>query len=186
MAAYNGMGEIPLRNELERRGLLVDGTVNQLRQRLVADDALGVFHGYLGSMSETDLEDACRRRSIPIPILIKDHEGDHRQKLFKSLKRYNKRKGGVQANRELCAGWLNTGLPTPEDRLGPPTGQPPLGTPGSGLVFPPYIDYLEAHREKNGTIDDALTFRCWRICVNPGIPLRRLWRILYLFWDDTS
>ena len=154
MAAYNGMDQIALRDELERRGLLVDGTVNQLRQRLVRDDALGIFHGYLGSMSETDMEDACRRRSIP----IKGRGQDRRRRILKNLRRYNERKGGVQAVSEMSGGWLNTELSTPQDRLGPPTGEPPVGTPGSGLVFPPYIDYLEAYRQSHGTTENAFTF----------------------------
>ena len=154
MAAYNGMGQIALRDELERRGLLVDGTVNQLRQRLVRDDTLGIFHGYLGSMSETDIEAASRRRSIP----IKGRRQDRCRRLFKNLERYNERKGGVQAVSKMSGGWLNTELSTPQDRLGPPTGKPPLGTPGSGLVFPPYIDYLESYRQSHSTTEDAFTF----------------------------
>ena len=173
MAAYNGMSQIPLRNELTRRGLVVRGTVNELRQRLVRDDALGVFDGYLGSMSETDMEDACRRCSIPID----GRRQDRRQRLFEKLKRYNERKGGVQATSEVSGGWLNSGLPTPEDRLRAKGGEPILGTPGSGIVFQPYTNYIQAYRQEHGTTEDAFTFRYWRICQNPGVALHRLWPI---------
>ena len=173
MAAYNGMGQIPLRDELKRRGLLVRGRVNQLRQRLARDDTLGIFDGYLGSMSETDMEDACQRRFIPIDGR---HE-DRRERLFKKLKRYNERKGGVQANSEVAGGWLNSGLPTPADRLGAQSEEPILGTPNSGITFQPYIDYIEAYKQQNGTTEAALTFRYWRICQHPGVALHRLWPI---------
>ena len=170
MAAYNSMNRGQLRTALSIRGLIVTGDANQLRARLAADDAFGAIECFFGTMSDSDLEDMCRTRYIS----IRGHRPElRRQEMFEKLLHYNHRKGGGQTT----GGWLNSGLPTPEDRLTAQSREPILGTPGSGIVFQTYINYIQAYRQAHGTIENALTFRYWRICQNPGVALHRLWPI---------
>ena len=57
----------------------VDGSENQLRTRLVADDAFGAIDCFFGSMSDSDIDDLCRTRCIDRrPELL-------RQELFEKL-----------------------------------------------------------------------------------------------------
>ena len=74
--------------------------------------------------------------------------------VFEKVAYYNHCKGGVHTP----GGWCNCGLPTPGDRLGAQSQEPILGTPGSGIVFAPYVNYLRAYRQQHGTIENAFTF----------------------------
>ena len=170
MAAYNSMNRGQLRNALSIRGLIVYGDTNELRTRLAVDDAFGAIDCFFGTVSDSDMEDMCRTRCISIrgrrPELL-------RQEMFEKLQHFNHRKGGGQTK----GGWLNSGLPTREDRLGSQPQVPILGLPGSSIVFQPYANYIQAYRQEHGTTENAFTFRYWRICQNPGIALHRLWPI---------
>lgn len=149
---------------------MVSGDTNQLRTRLRADDAFGAIDCFFGTMSYEDLKDMCSIHCIP----IKSRGDKKRQKeMYEKLQFYNLRKGGGQET----GGWLNSGLPTPEDWLGADSQVPILGTPGSGIVFQLYTHYIDAYRQQHGTTKDAFTFRYWRILQNPGIALNRLWPI---------
>ena len=170
MAAYNGMSQKQLRNELKGRGLMVRGTVSELRTRLAADDAFGPIDCFFGTVSDGDMTDMCTTRFIPI---ITQDAKKVRVEIFKKIVRYNVRKGGPHTP----GGWCNSGLPTPGDRLGAQVQEPILGTPGSGIVFAPYVNYLRAYRQDHGTLENAFTFRYWRICQNQGVALHRLWPI---------
>ena len=137
MAAYNSMNRGQLRTALSIRGLIVNGDANQLRARLAADDAFGAIDCFFGTMSDSALEDMCRTRCISIrgrrPELL-------RQEVFEKLQLYSHRKGGGQTT----GVWLNSGLPTPEDRLRAQSEEPILGTPSSGIVFQPYTNYISS------------------------------------------
>ena len=56
----------------------------------------------------------------------------------------------------------NAGLPTPEDRLGPPTGATILGTLGSRLYHVSYHKYIQDYQLREGTTEHALTLQYWR------------------------
>lgn len=168
-AAYDAMGQGELRSELTNRGLIVYGKVSELRERLRADDARGIFNDFLGNMGKIDLENAYKSLNIP-------SAGRH-EELINKIEKYNLRKSGGQRVAEEAGESLNTGLPTPEDWLGPQTGESILGTPASGIYHRPYTRYLEHYERVNGTTENAFTLRYWRILQNPDVPIRELWPI---------
>ena len=61
--------------------------------------------------------------------------------------------------------------------MGSQSQVPIQGTPGSGMIFQPYTNYIQAYRQEHSTTENAFTLRYWRICQNPGIALHRLWPI---------
>ena len=138
-----------MREEAAHRGLIVYGTSADLEDRLRKDSKRGVFQGNLHSMSENDLREVCRSRSIP--------SKGNREKLVENIEKYNEYK------RRHGDGWaINIGLPTPDDRLGPPTGTAILGTRSSRLYLGSYDKYIQEYQLQNGTTENALTLQYWR------------------------
>ena len=94
------------------------------------------IRGNLPTFSDQQLREACRRRGI-------SSRGD-RQELDDRIISYNQRKQSEQSSHE-DPGWLNTGLPTPDDRLGPPTDNRVLGTRDSDVYHGQYSQYLTGY-----------------------------------------
>ena len=164
------MGQVEMRAELARRGLVNYGNNHELRTRLEKDEEKGIFKGDFQTMSIQYLRDGCQLLSIP-------RTGD-RQSLINNTRRYNAYKRRKIANLEP-EGEINAGLPHPEDRLGAPTGVPILGTQGSSVYCKPYAKYLAEYERTNGSTKDALTFRFWRTLRYPNASADELWPCRY-------
>ena len=164
------MGQLQMRIELARRGLVTHGNNQELRTRLENDETRGVFKENFRTMSDEYLRDGCRLLAIP-------SRGD-RQSLINNIRRYNVYKRQKIANME-DEGDMNAGLPQPEDRLGAPTRIAILGTQGSDIHCKPYAEYLTKYQHANGTTQDALTFRYWRTLRYPNASPDELWPCRY-------
>lgn len=147
MAAYDNMSRVELRSELTHRGLIVHGMINDLRERLRADDARDILNGCFENMGKKDLMDLCKSLHI--------HSAGEREVLIDRIKQFNLRKSGEQRGEEEIGWGLNTDMPTPEDRLGPQSEESILGTPASGLYHGPYTRYLKHYKRTNGTTENA-------------------------------
>lgn len=161
------MNQVAIRAELARRGLIVNGTFDVLKARLERDDTRGEFKGNLATMEEEYLRDGCKILSI--------NSRGTKDELIERIKTYNAYKR--EQRDEEKAGWLNAGLPTPDDRLGKPTQRKILGTQGSWVFSKSYARYLEEFEREKGTTENALTLRYWRSFKNPDIPPEKLWPI---------
>lgn len=164
------MGQIEMRAELARRGLVTYGNNDDLRTRLQDDEARGMFKEEFQTMSDQYLRDGCMLLSIP--------SRGSRQNLINNIRTYNAYKRQKIANME-DEGIINAGLPQPEDRLGAPTGVAILGTRGSEIYCKPYAKYLADYQLANGTTKDALTFRYWRTLRYPDASPEELWPCRY-------
>ena len=161
MATSSNLGQIEARDELRRRGLTVGGAINELRLRMIEDDAFGEIRGNLSTFSDRQLREVCRRRGL-------SSRGD-RQELDDRIISYNQRKQSQQSSHE-DPGWLNTGLPTPDDRLGPPTDNRVLGTRDSDVYYWPYSLYLRGYQIDNSTTEGAWTLQYWLLLHNRVLP----------------
>lgn len=88
MAHYDNMSRVELRNELTHRGLIVHGMVDDLRERLRADDARGILNGSFKNMGKKDLIDLCKSLYV--------HSLGEREILIDRIKQFNLRKSGGQ------------------------------------------------------------------------------------------
>ena len=159
---------VEMRAELRRRGLVLHGRSKELKERLEKDDTRGIFEGNLASMSDTYLREGCRLLSIP--------STRKRQELIEDIRKYNEYKRQRRDNPPPK--WsLNTGLPTPDDRLGKPTGEKILGTQGSPLYLKSYSRYLQEYKKNHKTTENALTLRYWRTNPQPRLSSAELWPI---------
>ncbi|CAF9923821.1 hypothetical protein IMSHALPRED_006026 [Imshaugia aleurites] len=170
MATIATMGQVDMRSDLERRGLVVYGNNQDLRTRLERDETRGVFKGDFDTMSCVYLRESCQLLSIP-------STGD-RQSLIDNLKKYNVYKRQKMDDME-DEGEINAGLPQPEDRLGAPTAVRILGTRGSEIHCRPYAEYLAGYQRAKGTTQDAWTFRYWRTLRYPDASPDELWPCRY-------
>ena len=161
MATSSNLGQIEARNELRRRGLIVRGELKELRLRLLEDDAFGEIEGNLANSSDQQLRAACKRRGIS--------SRGKREELIETIIFYNRRKRSDQSENE-DEGPLNIGLPKPDDRLGPPTGDKVLGTPESDVHHGPYHLYLENYENKNNTKEGAWSLQYWLLLHNRDLP----------------
>ena len=161
MATSSNLGQIEARNELRRRGLIVRGGLNELRLRLLEDDAFGEIQGNLANFSDEQLQESCKRRGIS--------SRGKRQELIGTIESYNRRKRSDQSEKE-DEGPLNIGLPKPDDRLGPPTADKALGTQGSDIHHGPYGLYLRDYENNNSTTEGAWTLQYWLLLHNRDLP----------------
>ena len=71
---------------------------------------------------------------------------------------------------EVDPGDINSGLPSPDNRLGKPAKyEKVLGTPGSGFHLKSYCLYLCEFEEKYKTTENAWTLRFFGIFMNPEV-----------------
>ena len=98
MAAYDNMSQVELRSELTSRGLIVRGIINNLRERLPADDTRGIFDGCFENMVKKDLVNLYKSLHI--------HSAGERRVLISRIKEYNLRKSGGQRGGEEKGGVL--------------------------------------------------------------------------------
>lgn len=145
------MNQVEMRAELKRRGLVNYGSSTDLKARIQNDDARGVFKGNLANMSEQYLREGCKILCIP--------STGSRPKLIEKIRAYNRYK---RAKRDDEERGLNAGLPTPDDRLGKPTGETILGRPESRLYMHSYSEYLRHYELQHHTTENALNLCYWR------------------------
>ncbi|CAD6581632.1 MAG: hypothetical protein ASARMPRED_000662 [Alectoria sarmentosa] len=145
------MNQVEMRAELKRRGLVNNGNNTEIKARIQNDDVRGVFKGNLANMNEQYLRESCKILCIP--------STGSRQKLIEKIRAYNKYK---RAKKDDEKRGLNDGLPTPDDRLGKPTGETILGTPESPLYMHSYTEYLRQYELRNQTTENALNLHYWR------------------------
>ena len=161
------MNESNVRAELEARGLSTKGYMRTLRRRLDSYDTRGELKGDLATMSDHHLKTACRLLSI-------ESKGK-RDQLVERINFYNAQKR-KQIGQTEDPGEINSGLPTPDDRLGKPAKREKiLGTPGSGFVSKSYCLYLAEFKAKYGTTENAWTLRFFRVFMNPNFRPELLW-----------
>ena len=84
MATYENLSLLALRAELRRRGLMVNGLMQALRDRLARDDTRGQFRGDLTTAHTDYLKDGCDLLSI-------NRQGS-REKVLERIAFYNERK----------------------------------------------------------------------------------------------
>ena len=92
MATYDHLGQIAARAELRRRGLIVKGLLQVLRDRLSRDDTRGEFRGDLETAHLQYLKDGCN-------LLAINSKGS-REEILERICFYNERKrqeAGIQA-----------------------------------------------------------------------------------------
>ena len=161
------MNEFEARAELEARGLSTKGYLGVLKRRLENYDTRGELKGDLAAMSKHHLRTACRILSIK--------SKGKRHQLVERVKEYNSQKRKRMGQTE-DPGDINSGLPTPDDRLGDPAECGKIiGTPGSGFYSRSYCLYLDQFRKKYRTTEDAWTLRFFRLFMNPNIQPEELW-----------
>ena len=161
------MNESNIRAELKARGLSTKGYMSTLRRRLDNYDTRGELKGDLATMSDHHLRTACRLLSI-------ESKGKRNQ-LVERIKTYNSQKRKRMGETE-DPGDINSGLPTPDDRLAKPVKyENILGTPGSGFVSKSYCLYLAEFKKKHGTTENAWTLRFFRLFMNPDGRPEELW-----------
>ena len=95
------MSQIQARDQLRRRGLIARGDLNELRLRLLEDDAFGGIEGNLANSSDQQLRETCKRRGIP--------SRGKREELIETIDSYNQRKRSDQSENE-DEGPLNIGM----------------------------------------------------------------------------
>ena len=161
------MNESEVRAELEARGLSTKGYLGVLKRRLENYDTRGELKGDLAAMSDYHLRTACK-------ILSVESKGKRHQ-LVERIKNYNSQKRKRMGQIE-DPGKINSGLPTPDDRLGEPTKyEKILGTPGSGFHSKSYCLYLDEFEKKHGTTENAWRLQFFRSFMNPNISPELLW-----------
>ena len=161
------MNKLNVQAELQVRGLSTKGYMSTLRRRLDNYDTRGEVKGDLATMSDHHLRKMCRLLSI-------ESKGKRNQ-LVERIKFYNAQKRKWTGQTE-DPGEINSGLPTPDDRLGKPAKhEKVLGTPGSGFVSNSYCLYLAEFEAKHGTTEDAWTLRFFRLFMNPHVKPELLW-----------
>lgn len=148
------MGQVEMRQECARRGLVVYGASDDLKKRLVDDDTRGEFEGDLDSFDIDQLRQGCSFLGI--------NSSGSREQVLTRLRDYNSRKIREQWALWDATGTFNDALPTPDDRLGPPNGEPVRGTLGSGLYLKSYHEYIRKFVGKHHTTEHALTLDYWR------------------------
>ncbi len=167
MAAYDHKNQVALRTELKNRKLMTRGLNGILKERLRKDDARGEIRGDLETLHVEYMRDVCS-------ILAMKSTGS-REQLVRRLREYNSRKRQARRHFEATQGPINIGLPTPDDRLGPPTNEAVLGTLGSRLYSASYAEYLQEFQTSHGTTQNAFNLRYWESLQRPAMPIEKFW-----------
>ncbi|KAM0804755.1 hypothetical protein BDR22DRAFT_885424 [Usnea florida] len=150
-----------VRAELQARGLYTKGRLSALRRRPDNYDTRGCLKGDLAAVSDQHLGVA--RKILSIESNGGRHQLVERAKVYNSQKR--RRMG-----QEVDPGDINSGLPSPDNRLGKPAKYGKvLGTPGSGFHLKSYCLYLCKFEEKYKTTENAWTLRFFGIFMNPEV-----------------